>query len=368
MKHHQRLSIVLLLTILLSFSLSLAQETGESLSAIESQLALLTDEEREILDELFTLVQEIEEIQRLQALLEGRLLQMEEKIPPLTASIEEQERLYVHHRDLLGEVLKSYQRRGPASYLEILLASDSLRDLVRRLNVLKELTRNTGELLDTIALEQERLLAEKDALHRLMADIETQQRELDQVLQENLAIQAELEDRLESLQEERAAFEARLSQLERAWTEVQALFTTFVSEFNQLMDAGNLPEDALQLHFSLREIKGTLSESSFNQALEEISSIEGMVIRFRPDQILVEIPERRFQLAGVFEVIDGHTLRFIAREGTFHGMRLTDASINELFSEGVIELNLEPVLYGNQLHEVRIRQGAMELISRISLF
>lgn len=356
----------LLLVIPLTHSTATPDDPAQA--EIDRQLQTLTEEERLVLEELFGILQNIEDLERQQAQLESDLLDAEARVEIIGQEIENQQALYNTQRDVMGEVLKSYQRRGPGSTIEIMLASSDFSDLIKRINLVRDMTRNTGELLDVLAEQQERLLAEQAALEYLLATIEQQRAALVELLEANLALKDDLEDRLAALEDERADYEERLSGLDQVWREATGAFSTFVAEFGRLMDSGGLPQEAITITFRFPDVVGSLGEEAFNQALRDSANIQGVDLRFRPDRIVVRIPDREFELSGTFDILEGHTLQFVAEEGTFYGIRLTDTAIQELFSDGLLELNLEPVLEGNTLRSVRIQEGLLELISRPSFF
>jgi hypothetical protein len=66
--------------------------------------------------------------------------------------------------------------------------------------------------------------------------------------------------------------------------------------------------------------------------------------------------------------LEGHILKFQAQEGSFFGMPLAPGSIGELFQEGDLVLNLEPLLAGNVIHSLEIKEGYLELINKLNIF
>jgi len=361
--------------ILLSGFLALNLAAPTISSAVESpqeevrqQLEALTEAEKQVLEDLFALSQDIEDIQRQQVQLEIDLAAAEERVLVVEGEIEAQELLFGNQRDVLGEVLKSYQRRGPGSTLEIILSSRDFSDLIQRINLLRELTRNTGNLMDELNAKLEQLEAERVTLQMLLETVEEQREALAQVLAENLALRDQLENRLEALEEERAQYEGQLASLNQAWRQVNLVFSQFATEFGRLAESGGLPQNAITLSFSLTGVRGTLREEALNQVFRDAAGIEGVLLRFRPGRILIEIPDSRFELFGTFDIKEGTILQFIPEEGTFYGIQLTDASIRELFLEGVLEMDLVPVLEGYSLRMVRVIDGALELYTQSPFF
>jgi hypothetical protein len=49
-------------------------------------------------------------------------------------------------------------------------------------------------------------------------------------------------------------------------------------------------------------------------------------------------------------------------------MKLTPGSLEELFNEGDLVLDIEPLLEGNSINALEIKEGYIELISKLNLF
>lgn len=362
------LSVIALTLLLAFFTFSQAIVPGDLPINLDQQVESLSEEELEVMNELFTIRQEIDSVSRQQSQLEEDLSDTEKTVLSLQSDIEEQQQIFDNQKDTLGNVLRSYQRRGPGSYLEIILASESLSDLIQRINLLRDLTRNTASLLDDVSSHQALLIAEEERLQELLADMEEQISHLQAILQENIALENELEEQLQALQEDRGHYEARLEEMNEAWQEVGYAFSTFVEEFMQMMETGSLPEDAITVQFGIPTIRGIIQEDAFNEALHNATSLTDVNLQFKPDQVVILMPSREFELSGTFQVQEDRYLLFLPEEGTFYGMDLTEDSIENLFSDGVLKLDLEIALEGTRLREVNIHDGSLELISRISLF
>lgn len=339
-------------------------QQGEVLQLLEA----LTKEEIQVLEELFALSQDIDDFQRQQVQLEVDLAAAEVRVLVVKEEIRTQELIFKNRRDVLGEVLKSYQRRGPGSTLEVILSARDFSDLVQRINLLRELTRNIGNLMGELNAKLEQLDVERIALQHLLDTVEAQREALVRVLAENLALRDQLENRLEALEEERAQYEGQLASLNQAWREVNRVFSQFATEFGRLAESGGLPQNAITLSFSLSGVRGTLREEALNQAFRDAAGIEGVQLRFRPGRILVEIPDSRFELFGTFDIKDSTILQFLPESGTFYGIQLTEASLRELFLDGVLEIDLVPVLEGYSLRMVRVLEGALELYTQSPFF
>jgi len=66
-------------------------------------------------------------------------------------------------------------------------------------------------------------------------------------------------------------------------------------------------------------------------------------------------------LSGNFIVLEGNIIKFQVEKGSFYSIPLELASIEELFQEGYLILNLKPYLGKSTLKSVKIEEGFMEL-------
>ena len=80
------------------------------------------------------------EIERLEELIQRETLNYEEKL------------------NTLEEFLVIYQRMGPSSFIDIILSADSITNLLDRINILRDLAKNSGELLKSIEEIRDRLV------------------------------------------------------------------------------------------------------------------------------------------------------------------------------------------------------------------
>jgi len=155
------LTIVFVLTI---FTSSISSGEEDSYSKTKEKLTGISEDERGVLQNLFLLVQEIEEMEREENKISKEIYLVKEEIKTMEVMIVGEETAYEKKRDVLKQVLNSYQRKGAGSFLEIILDSDNLTDFLRRVNTLRDLTGDTGELLEQLKESKEKLSIEKEKL------------------------------------------------------------------------------------------------------------------------------------------------------------------------------------------------------------
>ncbi len=338
---------------------------GQPLSEIHEKLIGITDEEKEVLSELFILAQEIEGIEKEEKRLANDIKGLDNEIEKVKMAIAGEEKAFENNKEGLKQVLKSYQRMGPGSYLEIILGSDSLVTLLRRINTLQDITKNTGKLLNLIEENKKSLLNAKEELDGNIVKLEEKQADLEEALSEKLRFKDDMEKYLGSLHDEREYYQEHLAVLEKAWDEVGKTVADTIKELSRIISEEELPLDAVKLSFSLLKIKGTIEEGVFNDILKKQPKLSKMFFKFTPGEMALELPDNNTVLRGQLVIIDGNTLEFKVENGDFYGLPLDSRSVSELFKENSLVLNLKPILGGNKLDSIEIKEGYLELTSTL---
>lgn len=356
----RRTLIILLLIIFSTTAFGQADifiETQEKLDAI-------SDEERVILEKLYAMEQEIREIQGKEVAVSDEIEGIRDEVKGLEASILKEEKSYDKNRDVLKEALKSYQRMGPASFLEILLDADSLGGFLKRLGAIRDLSRNTEELMASLDESRRQLEIQKAGLNEKLSSLEDQQAQLKDLLAEITRVKNEQEVYLASLEGKRQTYEDALGEINRAWDELKPIFTVATSEFTRLAEEGNLPPKAVQMTNVRFHVKATIKEEDFNKIILENVNLPLVKFEFYEGRIKLRIPELRLVLFGNFKVEEVNTLKFFVEEGSFYELPLEKASMDELFEKGDLLLKLETLIGKSKVETVKPEEGQLVLIVR----
>ena len=341
---------------------------GQPLEEIHKKLTGITEEEKEVVEKLFVLVQEIEDIERDEERLIEEMESIGKEVGKLEIQIGQEEDIYGKKKEALKQVLKSYQRMGPGSYIEIILNSNSLAMLLRSINTLQDITRNTGELLSTIEKSKDKLLLAKKDLDDKYILAEEKRKQLEETLSNKIRHKQEIEKYLASLEGEKEYYQEYLSILQKAWNQIGGTLSNTIKELSRIISEEELPADAMDLTFSFLKVKGTIKENVFNDIVKKYPILPEIIFSFVPDKIILELPDSNIVLEGKLIVIDGTFLELVVEEGSFYGMPLESRTIEELLKENRLLINLKPQLYGNKLDYVEIKQGYIELVSTLKLF
>lgn len=359
---------VLILVNAIFISSEMTAEEGDSMEEIEGKLEDISDEERKILDSLFIQAQEIEALEREKGKIVLDIEDMEKEIEDIDKKIHKETKNYEEKLNLLKQVLRSYQRMGPGSYIEIILDADNINNLLRRINTLRDLTRNTGGLLDSIDEIKNRLILEKANLDEKLNLLEEKENQLAKTIEEGQQKVQDMEEYLASLEGDREYYEERLDSILKIMDELTLLIKDATKEFTHIIKEGDLPEDKVEIKLAEKGVKATIDEDVFNEIIQTNSNLPKIILHFNLDRVGMEFPEKNLLLQGSFLILDGQTLKFQVEEGSFYGFVLKKGTIDKFFEEGDFVLDIQPLIGKNVMKKVEVREGYMELMVDIKLF
>lgn len=334
----------------------------QPITEVEEKLQDISEIEKAVLESLFSLSQEIEEAERQKEKITAEIELLKKDSENLLKEIEEKQNIYNKQLDTLKKVLVSYQRRGPASFLETILKSENLSEFVQSLNVIRQISRNTDELLDEVENRKNELVLENEKLRVKEQELENYMAKLQDTLSEMYGLKDEQEAILNSLGEARDMYQDELQHLQELWDEIKALFSEILVHFTKIVERGEFSIEDLNLKVSFPKISGTIYDQTLNEILKNQPELPKMVFKFTPGGVWVSVPEKQLSLRGVFTIENKTVLKFEVEEGTFYGMPLTEASIAELFKNGPIVINFEEILGSVSLESVEVFEGYLEFV------
>lgn len=336
----------------------------ETLKAIES----LNAEELTLLSELFKTTTHIDQLDAEMAVIQNEIEALGQQIEGKQLQINEREKAYESVRGTLGEILKSQQRAGAASNLEIVLNATSLKDLLRRLNLLRELSRKTDTLMQEAQAARLRLEEEKAALSVLFEAQKTKEAELAVTLRSLAEAQTVLESQLQALATDRAFYEANLKNLDQSWSAFKPVFTEAVTALSEMLESGDVPAGTIELEFSPTGIKGRIREEKFNAAISQRQGLPDLHLDFTTKGVTMTFVKEKAELQGYFEIVEARQLAFKVESGTFQGVAMSKAALEDLVSRGTLTFDLSGSLGKSTLRQITHEDGAIALTIDIKLF
>lgn len=363
------IKLAIILTVLLCLSFEMYPVFGEpSPDDAKSQLDEISAEEMQIVENLFVLSSEIEllntEIKALNKSMDGIATSIEEKNRLISLQIESYESM----KENLAQVLKIQQRAGITSRLETLLKSTSLKDFIGRVNLIRDLSKNIDRLMKETDSQRLAIESERYNLQALLTDLSAKEQELKMSLAEKSKAAEALEAYLESLESEKAYYEAYLNSIERVWGELKPLFATTVAAFTKIIETGDLPEDTVEVAVSLFNTRGIISENKFNDILSKRKDLPELKFDFIKEGVVLSFPAYNVKIEGAFERVDNQTILYRVEGGTFYDLPMNDSALKDLFSDGDLIFSLKSILGKNGIRRIDHYDDRIELQISIGLF
>lgn len=340
------------------------QANGEvqPIEEAEGKIRQVSEAEKSALEDLFTLSQQIDEMKKKETQTYEQINKLQTEMDTLSLRIEQNRQSYELQREVLKKILVNYQKRGPASYLETFLLAGNLTTFLKSLNILKDMSRNSKKLLESITEAKKQLETEKDQLAQKQTLMKETKQELEKAISEMLALKNEQQKILASLADQRETFEKELNYIETMWGEIKVLFANIIQYFNTIIARGNLPLDKIPVKLEFPRIRGTLTEDVLNEVLTNQPDLPKMYFHFHPDVIVVEVPEKLLELKCHFVIEEKSSITFIIDEGTFYGMPLTESSIGELLENGLLKLDFRELMGYITVESAESFEGYMEFV------
>lgn len=314
-----------------------------TITELKEKLENISEEEKAVLTELFAIEQDISALEADEKKLAAEIERLQESISKLTTSIEEKQSSYDKQLDILKQVLVNYQRRGPASYLEIILQAKDLSSFIKSLNILKDISHNTNELLTELKEGKTELEEKKSSLE---ADKTLLRQKLDK-LAEDLKIKQQLqkqkEDYLAVLQQDRDNYSKQLELVAGMWEECMRLFPEISEEIKEIIEAGYLTFEDLHIKLGFFTMSGYIDEKTFNKVLADNSKLTQTLFKFEDGRVVIDVPQERLLLRGKFIITGKSAVSFVADEGYFYDLPLEQTSIDELFANEGLTIDFERI-------------------------
>lgn len=359
----KKISILVAFVVILVFFTNVysSQLDEASIEEIDRSIVDLNVEELKILDELYIIQQDINDLEnqerRIVLEIESVLLLIED----IEENIEEKTYSYNNNLEIMESVLKSYQKNGAYNYLQLILSSNDLPTLLRRINSIRDISRNTSKLLDTLNLEKEELMIQKSNLDENLVILDNTRKELEKTISNKMESKATLEFRLNELMDEKDKYLGYLEELNNRWKVSKPVFEDVITKLVAIVETGDLPEELIETRITLTGVFGRISDNSLNIALKEKNLSSPLQVKFKKDEMTLMLDELKLIINGDLEQIDDQSLRFNMTSGQYMGLKLEKSSLEELFEFGFLELKFSSILGRNKIRSVRINDGYLEL-------
>lgn len=357
--------IILLILFILGSTIGFGAPVDES---AKDKLTEITEEEKSIVEALFVLSSEIELLNTELSQLSVQMSDIKRQIESSEVAIVQLEAKYNQYKESLGEVLRLQQRSGVASRVDALLNAKNLKDFIKRINILRDFSRNVDELMATVDSTRLEVEREKASLETLLLTLIDKETLVKKATEEKTRAKNELEAYLAGLASERKHYEAYLESITQVWSSLKPMFSKTIAAFTEIIETGNLPEDTVEVTVSLFNTRGTIWEDKFNQILAQKKELPELTFDFIKEGAELNFPDYEITLIGQFELLDDQTIKYTVSGGEFYGLPMTQDAIADLFSEGDLVFSLKSLLGKNTLRKIDHYEDRLELAVIIKLF
>lgn len=181
------------------------------------------EKKEEITEEKNKTVKEVEKLNTQITDYESQISELETKINDLNNQIKESEKKlekaqedYTKQEELLEARLVAIQEAGETSYLDFLLSSDSITDLISNYYLVTELTTNDTELLEKIQKQKEEIEKAKTELENSKTELNTSKASKQSVSTQLKTAKEEKNKQVAQLSEDEKKLQAQIDELAQA--------------------------------------------------------------------------------------------------------------------------------------------------------
>jgi len=326
------------------------------------QLAELDAKQKAVLAELFQYSLQIQTAREHLQALEADLKRLDQEKTQLERELRRAEEEYQSWRSKAGRGLRLLQELGPASYLQVLLAAQSLGDFLERWRLVERALQGSARLLAELKAkgqalaEKERRLASKQNELTLVRTREEE--ELNHLTQ----VQKDKEDFLRQLGAEKGFYQERLAGLEKEWI---TRIRPFIEKLDQRL--ASLPQQVSELpgaEMTLTRdgVNLKLSQDALNSLWLKAAGLPEASFALEDNQVKILVPSLEVTLLGTF-VLDGNqALRYQVEQVEVAGLAIGAAAQTDLFTGHPLRLDLSAILGPFQLKTVAVSREAVNLL------
>ena len=226
------IGIFTILIILIQVNFSIAATTTQHNNEKEQnqqQIEEKNQQKEEIQAEKSETVKEIEQITSQIQDYENQINELNTKITDLNNQIQESEEKlnkaqedYTKQEELLEARLVANYEAGETSFLDVLLSSDSITDLISNYYLVTEIATNDAELLDNIQKEKEEIEAMKTNLEASKKELDTSKAQKQSVSTQLQSSKSEKDQYVTKLTADEKAIQSQIDELTEANKSIDA--------------------------------------------------------------------------------------------------------------------------------------------------
>ena len=241
------LGVLVIAVILLQYNVVIAatkselnassNETDQKIEEAKEELENINSEKSEALQQVEELITQISSYQSEIDQLDAQIADKNSQIEDAQNKLNEKQEDYDSQQELLEKRLVATYEAGETSYLDVLLSSDSLTDLISNYYLISEITESDLELMDKIKKEQEEIEAAKQTLETSKQELDSTRAQKQQKTTELQNAKSEKDTYVAQLSEEEKNTQAELEQFEQDKRDIQAQLAAIAKQ--EAANSGN---------------------------------------------------------------------------------------------------------------------------------
>ena len=241
------LGVLVIAVILLQYNVVIAatkselnassNETDQKIEEAKEELENINSKKSEALQQVEELITQISSYQSEINQLDAQIADKNSQIEDAQNKLNEKQEDYDSQQELLEKRLVATYEAGETSYLDVLLSSDSLTDLISNYYLISEITESDLELMDKIKKEQEEIEAAKQTLETSKQELDSTRAQKQQKTTELQNAKSEKDTYVAQLNEEEKNTQAELEQFEQDKRDIQAQLAAIAKQ--EAANSGN---------------------------------------------------------------------------------------------------------------------------------
>lgn len=214
-----------------------SNETDQKIEEAKEELENINTEKSETLQQVEDLIMQISSTQSEIDELDTQIEDMNAQIEENQKKLDEKQEEYDDKQELLEKRLVATYEAGETSFLDVLLSSDSLTDLISNYYMISEITQSDMELMDKIKKEQEEIETAKQALETSKQELDSAKAQKQQKATELQSTKTQKDNYVAQLDEQEKNTQAELEQFEQDKRDIQAQLAAIAKQ--EAANAGN---------------------------------------------------------------------------------------------------------------------------------
>lgn len=221
------LGILIVLTVGLHSTVALAasninqlnnqkQQNKEKINEVEDQKEEVTEQKNKTAKEVEKLNTQISDYESQIEELDVKISDLNDKITESQEKLNKAEEDYTSQEKLLEARLVAIQEAGETSYLDFLLSSDSITDLISNYYLIAEITENDTQLLEKIQKQKEEIEEAKEELENSKQELTTSKASKQSVSTQLKTAKQEKDKQVAQLSEDEKKLQEQIDELNQA--------------------------------------------------------------------------------------------------------------------------------------------------------